>query len=378
MRALIVGAGIGGLVTAHALTRCGLDVTVLEREPALHPAGAGIILWPPALVALGALGLAEPVEAAGSRLAWAETRTWRGGLLLRLPLAALSQRLGAPTIALHRAELQQALLGALDPATLRLGADFVRFDQDRASVRAHVADGVSACGDLLIGADGVRSTVRARLLLDGPPRYAGYTAWRGVTMGDVVPPDTTWELMGRGARFGAAPIGRGRIYWWATANVPAGEVDPPQGRKADLEARFAGWWAPVRELIASTPDAAILRHDILDRDPVDRWGIGRVTLLGDAAHPMTPNLGQGACQAIADAVALATALAREDDVVAALRAYEAARRARTARLTTQSRHFGQIGQWQHPVACWLRDLAFRLTPPRLALRQMEALLRPGP
>jgi len=174
-----------------------------------------------------------------------------------------------------------------------------------------------------------------------------------------------------------APVGGGRTYWWATANEPAGEIDPPVGRKADLEQRFAGWWEPVQALLAATPESEILRNDILDREPVDRWGVGRVTLLGDAAHPMTPNLGQGACQAIEDAVALAAALAGSSDIVAALRAYERARQPRTARITRLARRMGQVFQWEHPIACRLRDTALRLTPSTLTRRQAEGMLRGG-
>lgn len=375
MRALIVGGGIGGLVTARALRLRGLDVAVFERTPEPRPVGAGITLMANATGVLRELGLVDAVVAAGSRLTHGESRSWRGDLLVSIPFAEVDRRLGAPSVGIHRADLLRVLLDALEPGTVRFGAEFVAFEQDRAGVTAHFASGASERGDLLIGADGIHSTVRARLLADGPPRYAGYTAWRGVTTGADVPSDTSWELLGRGARFGMAPIGGGRTYWYATANVKAGEVDPPGGRKADLEHRFADWWEPVRALIASTPEPDILRNDILDREPSDLWGIGRVTLLGDAAHPMTPNLGQGACQAIEDAVALAAALARGDDVVAALRAYEAARQPRTAKITRLARRFGQVGQWEHPVACRLRNAALRLTPSALALRQATDVMR---
>jgi 2-polyprenyl-6-methoxyphenol hydroxylase-like FAD-dependent oxidoreductase len=377
MRVLIAGGGISGLVTARALCLRGFDVTVFERLPELRPAGAGIMLAANATAALGELGLVEPIVAVSSPLVSVETRSWRGEPLTYIPSAEIDRRLGAPSVGIHRADLLRVLFDALDPGVVRFGAEITGFDQDRDGVTVHLASGESERGDLLIGADGIHSAVRARLLADGPPRYAGYTAWRGVTTCEAAPPGAAIELLGRGARFGMAPVGGGRTYWWATANEPAGEIDPPVGRKADLEQRFDGWWEPVQALLASTPESEILRNDILDREPVDRWGVGRVTLLGDAAHPMTPNLGQGACQAIEDAVALAAALEGSRDTVAALRAYETSRQPRTARITRLARRMGQVFQWEHPIACRLRDTALRLTPPTLTRRQAEGMLRGG-
>jgi len=377
VRVLIAGGGISGLVTARALCLRGFDVTVFERQPELRPAGAGIMLAANATAVLRELGLVEPVVAAGSRLVSVETRSWRGESLTYIPSAEIDRRLGAPSVGIHRADLLRVLVDALDPGVVRFGAEIIDFDQDRDGVTVHLSSGESERGDMLVGADGIRSAVRARLLADGPLRYAGYTAWRGVTTCEAAPRGAAIELLGRGARFGMAPVGGGRTYWWATANEPAGEIDPPVGRKADLEQRFAGWWEPVQALLAATPESEILRNDILDREPVDRWGVGRVTLLGDAAHPMTPNLGQGACQAIEDAVALAAALAGSSDIVAALRAYERARQPRTARITRLARRMGQVFQWEHPIACRLRDTALRLTPSTLTRRQAEGMLRGG-
>ena len=170
------------------------------------------------------------------------------------------------------------------------------------------------------------------------------------------------------------PISRGRVYWFGTANAPASAGDPADGRKRDLLRRFSDWHAPIEALIEATDEADILRNDIYDRPPLPHWSEGRVTLLGDAAHPMTPNLAQGACQAIEDAAVLAKCLSADSDVAAALHAYEAWRAACAGRIVSMARLMGAVGQWRNPAACWLRDAALRLLPTPLRARQLEWIM----
>jgi 2-polyprenyl-6-methoxyphenol hydroxylase-like FAD-dependent oxidoreductase len=197
---------------------------------------------------------------------------------------------------------------------------------------------------------------------------------------ELLPCGRGFESWGRGARFGCTHIGRGRIYWFATANAPAGVGDGPlggpAGPKAKLLRHFGDWHDPIRELIETTEEGAILRTDIYDRAPLGEiWGEGAVTLLGDAAHPMTPNLGQGACQAMEDAVVLARCLAERNVSTAdALRRYERLRAARVAMLVRRSRRVGIVGQVANPLLCRLRDRALALIPPRAQLRQLEEVV----
>jgi 2-polyprenyl-6-methoxyphenol hydroxylase-like FAD-dependent oxidoreductase len=181
--------------------------------------------------------------------------------------------------------------------------------------------------------------------------------------------------VGRGTQIGIFHCGPGRIYWFATQNGPAHSSEPPEGRKHEALAAFRGWFPLIPAVIESTPEAAILRGDICDRPPAWPWGAGRVTLLGDAIHPTTPNLGQGACQALEDAVQLAASLGRARDPLDGLRDYEQRRRARTAWVTKQSWSLGKVLQWQHPLAVWLRDRASRTRlGQRAAWRLFETLL----
>lgn len=375
MKAVVVGGGVGGLTAAIALRRAGLEVRVFERAGELGEVGAGISLWANAVKALDRIGLGDAVRGLGAEIG-GEVRSWRG-----LPLSSFSaeemRRFGDASFALHRADLQAALLSALPAGTVRTGARFVRFEHGAGGVISHFADGREEWGDLLVGADGLFSAVRAQLHGESRPRYAGFTAWRGVAEPgrELVPEGADLGLWGRGSEFGLANIGRGRFYWYLTKNAPEGEGDGPAGRKRDVLERLRGWYGPAPEAVGVTEEAKILRTDIYDREPLGEvWGDGRVTLLGDAAHPMTPNLGQGACQAVEDAVVLARCLA-EGPAEDALRLYEGRRAARTARIQRSSRLAGRwFFQLENPLACRLRDAAFKHLLSRIQLRQLEPVV----
>lgn len=373
-RAMVIGGGIGGLTTGIALQQTGWDVAVFERAPELREVGAGLTLWTNAVKVLQKLGLTAEVTAASHPIRQVEMRTWKGRLLVKNDYTPLYEKLGAPTIGIHRADLQSLLADTLGRDRLRLGAEFVGYAQNADGVTARFADGREERGDVLIGADGIKSVVRKQLLGDEPLRYAGYTAWRGVGLIDrpEVPLGVTFLAMGRGSQVGMLPIGGGRTYWFATANVPPGQADEGGHRKA-LLARFGDWYAPFPAAVEATPEAAILRNDIYDRPPVGKWSDGRATLLGDAAHPTTPNLGQGACQAIESAYVLAKCLKNSADIPAALLSYEQSRFARTALITNRSWTLGKVLAYESTWACGLRDLVFRLLG-GLAVRDTEKLI----
>jgi len=291
-------------------------------------------------------------------------------------MRAVAARFGSPPLIVHRAQFQAALTDALGRDHLVLGARLASITVGGDGAAARFADGRVVRGDLLVGADGIRSTVRQQLVPAIAPRYAGYTAWRAIVPFDHARVPRWGESWGRGARFGVAPVGRDRVYLFATANAPAGgdRVATPEGRKADLLARFGDWHDPIPALLAATEPAAILRNDIEDLPPLPAWGTGPVTLLGDAAHAMTPNLGQGACQALEDAAVLGACLGDGGDPVLALRRYEAVRRPRTVAIQRRSRQIGVVGQWANPLACVLRDRMLRLLPEEGRLRQLDPIL----
>ena len=367
---VIAGAGIGGLTAALALRARGFAVRVFERVPTLRPVGAGLTLQHNAMRALASIGLDEAVAAVGHRLTRMHVRGWDGRVLQRLDAEAAAVRWGAPMIGVHRAALHRVLVERVGD-DLTLGAAVTGFEERGDGVRVALSNGETVDAAMLVGADGIRSVVRAKLHGEAPLRYAGYTSWRGVcgdrgVVGDAVPGET-W---GRGLRFGWVPVAEG-IYWFAVADAPEGGADAGDPREG-LRAHFKGWHAPVEALIGATAADHIVRTDIHDRPPLRAWGRGRVTLLGDAAHPMTPNLGQGACQAIEDAVVLARELAR-DATSEGLRRYEAARIPRTTRVVNEAWRFGKVGQASNPLLCTLRDAVVALTPDAAAVRAVDWL-----
>lgn len=372
---LIVGAGIGGLTAALAIRRAGLDVEVYERAPDLAEVGAGITVMANAIAALRALDgdLARQVVAAGHAPERFRILDPRGHLLSELDALPLYEKVGAVGVALHRATLHRILHEAVGRGAVRTAAQAVGFETRSDAVTLRFRDGASASGAILIGADGVRSTIRAQLLQDGEPRYAGYTSWRGVAEGFGERLFETSETWGRGRRFGIVPIGGGRVYWYATLNAPAGGDDGIAGARAVMAELFGRWHAPIAELLESTAEEAILRTDIADRRGAARWSAGRITLLGDAAHPMTPDLGQGACQAIEDGVVLGRCLAAQPDATAALRDYDRLRRPRADRVVRASRDFGRVAQLEGPVACVLRNALVHWTPDAISRRRMLRL-----
>lgn len=372
MRALIVGGGIGGLSVALALRHTGLDVLVYEQSPELREAGAGLVLWASAMRLLRGLGVADPLREAGAPVHRAQIRSWHGALLSDTDISHVTQKHGEPSVCLHRADLQRVLADALPKECLSLGRVCSGVDQTQNDVAAHFVDGGIERGDLLVAADGLHSVIRNRLVSDRL-RYAGYTCWRGIAPIEAAEPAVLVESWGNGRRFGMGPIGRGRTLWWATVNAPEGGSDSSGGRKADVLSCLRNCHPPALRLVEATDETAILRNDIYDRRPIRMWGEGRVTLLGDAAHPATPNLGMGACQAIEDAVVLGTCLRDDVDPAVALRRYEKRRLPRTTRITDLSWRLGQVSQWSSPVACAARDWLVRLTPAAVERRQFEWL-----
>ena len=363
MRALIAGGGIGGMAAAIALRRIGVEATVFERADAMHriQAGGGYSMWLGGMRALRELGLDERVEAAGAPLERFEYWSRRGKRLARWAVGPMGrERFGLGPVGIMRPDLHRILADELGDDVIRFDATCERFSERPDGVTVQLAGGREEHGDLLIGADGLRSAIREQVVGPTELRHAGYGHWFGFIdwMPDLAEPGTFRILYGRGARFAYLPIGPHRLCWWSTVRAPRGH-DPVAGRKERLLELFNGWAEPVEAVIEATPEQAIRRQDTYDRRPVKRWSTGRVTLLGDAAHPMTFNVGQGAGTSLKDGVMLAKHLTVAEDLASALRSYEASRRRTTATLTRVSRQVGAAAAWQNPVACALHDLILR-------------------
>ncbi|GIF16374.1 monooxygenase [Actinoplanes teichomyceticus] len=369
---MVAGGGIGGLAAALALHRAGWMVTVYERSPAGRRNGSGLTLGPNAVRALHALGLADALRSRAVALRGTGVRRVDGRWLSRTDAEQVILRHGGPQLAILRADLVELLASALPPGCLRLGVTVTDVDAggpDRwASIR---------CGDrlvhadLVVAADGVNSQLRRTLWPAQPPaEYRGYVAWRAVVRTRSAESGMASETWGRAERFGVVPLGGDLVYLYATATSAA--RGPGADEPAELRRRFGHWHDPIPALLDAITPGDLVRHDIMAvHPPLRRLHHGRVALLGDAAHAMEPNLGQGAGLAIEDAVVLAHAVGGGSSIGAGLAEYDRARAGRAARLARQSRLLGRLTQSRSAAVTALRDLTVRMTPDRFALRGFD-------
>ncbi|MFC9970744.1 FAD-dependent monooxygenase [Spirillospora sp. NPDC127200] len=368
MKAIVIGGGIGGLTAAAALKGRGWTVRVLERAPTLEPVGSGLAMMPNALRALDALGIGDRVRELATFAGDGGLRRPSGGWLSRTSAEAAAERFGDPTVVLLRATLVDLLQDLLDPAEIHLGVTV-----ESASPGGTVATSQGEeSADLIVAADGIGSRVRSALFPDHPgPRHTGLTAWR-LLVRDPLGSGSFSETWGRGLVFGVTPIAGGQVYCYATAPAPEGATAPDE--KRELLRLFGSWHDPIPELLHQADPARILRNDIsfMPR-PLPALHSGRIVLLGDAAHPMTPNLGQGACQAIEDGVTLAHEISKGDGPAG----YTAARLARTAAIMARSRQISRLSQLRNPLLAALRDAGMWTTGhlgPNLVLRQAAPIV----
>ncbi|GGY72677.1 hypothetical protein GCM10010363_62440 [Streptomyces omiyaensis] len=349
---VVAGGGIGGLAAAAGMAARGLDVTVVERTGRIGARGSGLVLYPNGVRAIDALSarLGARIRDVGHVTRRDEVRIVMeadGTVLAEEQVGTSTAALGAPQIpvlrtALHRALLDEALSAG---AAVRLATAVTGYITGPDQVTAVLSDGHTIDCDALIGADGIHSAVRAQMLDDGPPHYRGYTSVRGRTDGSALGA-RGHVVNGRGIQLFVAPVGGDTLYWTAKITAPPG-VWPARGadgaRAALLEA-MDGWYPPVVDLVREAVPEDIVVTDIHDRDPVDGWVDGRVALLGDAAHPMVPALGQGANMALEDALVLAEALASAAEVPDALADYARERTPRAGAVVLASRRQGSLDQ----------------------------------
>ena len=346
LRAVVVGGGIGGVAAAVALTRAGIDVQVHEQAQQLAEVGAGVSLAPNGLRMLERLGVGEGIRRVGVRYASAQLRLPDGRAVQHEPyqFAMAGQNVG-----IHRADLLALLAGQLPSGTVRTGHRCTGFSQDEASATVGFADGNTATADVVIGADGIHSVLQGFVVAPAKPLYSGVVAYRGlVPRLPEYPAGTIRMWMGEGRHFLVFPVRAGELLnyvGFVSSETAVRESWSAPGDPAALAAHFAGWDPVIRQVIAaiSGPGGSGFQWGMYDRVPLPRWSSGRLTLLGDAAHPMLPHLGQGVNQALEDAVALATLLRASTgpaEVPRVLAAYEGLRRDRTARVQLGSRRQG--------------------------------------
>lgn len=375
MKILIVGGGIGGATTALACLEAGFEVALFERADALSEVGAGVQISPNATKVLDRLGLAPALKDIAFEPEALEMRLGRSGRrLFSIPMREeAARRYGAPYCNVHRADLMTALAAALTkraPNAVHLRKELIRFKQDANQVTLDFADGSSAQGDMLIGADGIHSVVRTELFGQERPRFTGTVAWRLVVPASALPkglvPPTACIWAGPRKHAVTYYLRRGELVNFVGVVERSdwqNESWTEEGPKAELAADFKGWAKPIDAIVAAASEC--YRWALFDRDPLSLWSRGRATLVGDACHPMLPFLAQGAAMAIEDAWVLATTLKSNADVTAALTAYESARKPRTtraqraARSRTRLYHQNGLAALATYAPIWL---AGRITP----------------
>jgi 2-polyprenyl-6-methoxyphenol hydroxylase-like FAD-dependent oxidoreductase len=367
---LVIGAGISGLATAVALQRRNHEVTVIEERTETS-SGAGISIWPNALAALDEIGVGNAVREVGGRVTAGALR-WRNGTFLRHPTPErLVKALGEPLVVIRRSALTKVLANALPDGTVRTGLSAVELVATTDGVRLALSDSTMREAAAVIGADGARSIVARHLNGALAHRYAGYTAWRGVAS-QAIDPDIAGEVLGPGVEFGHVPLGADRTYWFATERAPAGRV-APEGELSYLRARFASWADPIPAVLAATDPDDVLRNDLYDRDQARQWSRGSVVVVGDAAHPMRPHLGQGGCQGLEDAAVLARFVDADDNLAAAFARFAAFRLPRVRRLVRESKLIGQMVNMRPGFLSGLASRATVLMPEALVTRHLAAV-----
>lgn len=370
---LIVGGGIAGLATAAGLSRAGIPCEIVERADAWAPVGAGIVLGVNAMRVMRGLGLDEAVTARGARLARGAITDAHARPLGTTDFSLLGDEFG-PTIALHRADLHEVLRGAAPDVPVSLGTTIDSLEPHEKHVDVRLSDGRERRYGLVIGADGLRSRVRALLFGDDRIRYAGYTCWRFAVQAPLAHVELR-EMWGRGRRFGVVPLGHGRVYCFAVANAPRGVPDPEPGRLERLRERFAGFAGDVPAILAALRPEDALIHNDLEELAWGPWHAGRVLLLGDAAHAMTPNMGQGAAMALEDAQVLVELLRAGGPVPEAFARLRERRASRVRWVQDQSRRIGRVGQLEGALTSRLRNAVVRAIPDGAnarALRKMAS------
>lgn len=363
LKVLIAGGGIGGITAMLALQQRGIDAELFEQTAAFRQVGAGLQVSSNSARILLKLGLGEPLKRVAT---YPEGRDYRGWdtaeRLYYTPLGKKAEvHFGAPYYAAHRAELLDVLLSGLGSRGYRLGSRVERVDQDQGSVSLTLADGSTAEGDILIGADGIHSTVRAQLFGKESPRYTGNVAWRGLVpaervahldLGSVV---GVW--MGPNRSIVQYYVSAGKTFNWigiSRSSQPAQESWLAEGRVEDALTEYEGWHSTIRTIIAETPK--ILRQALYDREPLPDWQVGRVVLMGDAAHPMMPFYAQGGAQSIEDAYVLAGCIAEaQDRPLDALARFVRMRQPRTAWMQGLARREEELYQMNDAAAIRARN-----------------------
>lgn len=362
----IVGAGIGGLATALCLQQQGLTVKIMESAPEIKPVGAGIVMANNAMQVFDRLGIREKVDAAGHKVSCMRITDAHFNELSTIDLHPFEQQYGVHNTAIHRADLQRILADELGFGHIHLSKRLVDVEK-REGFTLRFEDETETRSHVLIGADGIRSAVRQKLFPPSTIRDSGQVCWRGIceiALGERHQ-HSALEAWGPGRRFGFVRLNPVQVYWYAVANEDAAGKD--------LSFLFKDFHPEVLDMIAATPATSIFFSHLYDLKPIHQWAQGKVCLIGDAAHATTPNLGQGACQAVEDAYVLGKLFAQGLPVEEVFRQYQALRIKKAHQVVKTSWTIGKVSHWQNPLGIGVRNFVMKNLPASVRHKQLEPL-----
>jgi 2-polyprenyl-6-methoxyphenol hydroxylase-like FAD-dependent oxidoreductase len=374
---LIQGAGIGGLTLAIALLQRGYSVKIIERSNALSEIGAGIWMAANPMQVFNQLGFAGKITAAGWMVKRIRLQDYRGFDIQVEDMSEIAKVFGFETIALHRSALQKVLFGQLPADTVLFGTEVQALSHSKEFVSVQLANDSSIGGNridakVIVGADGINSRMRSHLSLGGEKRYSGSSSYRAIARGaQLLPPDAghdAYEIWGEGCRVGFSKINAEDYYWYMTFDSPAGETFPASQMRSHAESLFQSFFPAWIGLLKHTSPDEILRTDISDLKPLEKWSSGRAGLIGDAAHATTPNLGQGGAMAVEDALALAKSFDEVGLNESAFERFEQLRREKVKWIVSTSWTIGRICHIKNPIARSMRN-AFLMHMPKSASRK---------
>jgi 2-polyprenyl-6-methoxyphenol hydroxylase-like FAD-dependent oxidoreductase len=367
----IIGAGIGGLTTALALQQKGLKVTVFESAPAIKPVGAGIMLANNAMQVYNKLGIRDKIEEAGNRISYMKITDHRLSPISVIDLTRYEKEYGVHSLAIHRGELQKILADAIGPENIALSKRLSSIEKNEV-FRLAFEDHSVIESNIVIGADGIKSVIRNQLFEKSSIRNANQLCWRGICEFDL--PDKYHheanEAWGKGKRFGFVKISDRKVYWYALRNGKEEKKD-----EEGLPELFREFHTDILQIIAATKKEDIIVNEITDLKPIATWQDRNICLVGDAAHATTPNLGQGACQAIEDAYVLGNLIQEGVAIGTIFEKYESLRRKKAHRIVSTSWQIGKISQIENDFGIWLRNLLLRSLPDAANKKQMDMIFK---
>lgn len=359
----IVGGGIAGLTFARCLTTADYEIHIFEKKEHFGEIGAAISVFPNALCVMDYLGILNNILESSGPIKTVYLKTSTGKILSKS-----EPNSDYPIICMHRTDLHHILLENIDAKLYNNYSLNKLTHQADGKIELEFENGENLLFDAVIGADGIHSVVRQNIINDRKPMFRGYNIWRGVVKTDF---DIGYgsETYGKGQRVGIVPIKDGVYGWWATSNEDYLQDDNPEGTKEKLERLFGNWHQPIPELIEKTEN--IIKNSLVDRIPHRGWTKGNATLLGDAAHPTTPNLGQGGCMAIEGAYILAKSVQKYGLSPKAYQRYEELQFPRSKDIVDQSLKMGKMGQLENPILTGVRNFAIWAMPPSIAMKIID-------